>query len=498
MLRDRIGRVGASSRRTHQGSIGFSLSIRRQGLTTAFAAVLLLAGCSDLDDGPVAPAVPARPNASPTAQEHMRPIEQHFAQLGRDVSGFGGYYYDRDGNLVAYVTDRAQEARAKAILEPVLRGRRAGGRERRSRRPEVMIRLGQYGFSQLAGWRDRVSDELMNTDGVVHLDADEVRNRITVGLDRARFAAMRQTVEAMLTRAGVPLESVVFEEADPSWYGAADPGYLEPASLQTYQGPLQGGVQIANGSGYCTLGFNAVLNGVAVFMTNSHCTSTYWGRDYTVFTQPDIYDPIVGQEYADYSGKSCGFLSPNKCRYADVAAIRVLGGVSTHFGRIARTTYYAYGRGNSGSLTIDQNNPHFIITAKAQYPVTGEYMDKVGRTTGWTYGEVSRTCVERRLGNGKVLRCQDYAKYGSQRGDSGSPVFKWNFDNTVTLYGIHWGSATDTNEAMFSSVYNIERDLGTISVVASTGGWTPPPGYEEPPPPTGLHGGPDVSVLKQG
>lgn len=479
-MNDSIGTAGCSDRRTYQGSVGRSLSVRRQGLTTAFAAVLLLAGCSDREEGPVAPGVPARPNAS-SALEHMRPIEEHFAQIGRDVSGFGGYHYDRDGNLVAYVTSRAQEARAKAMLEPVLRGRKLGGRERRSRRPEVMIRLGQYSFAQLADWRDGVGDELMNTDGVVHLDVDEVRNRITIGLDRGRFAAMRQAVEAMLTRAGVPLESVVFEEADPSWYGAADPGYLEPLSLQTYQGPLEGGLQIANGSGFCTLGFNAVLNGVAVFMTNSHCTNTYWGRDYTVFTQPDFYAPAVGREYADYSGKSCGFLSPNKCRYADVAAIGVSAGVSTLFGRIARTTYYAYGRGNSGSLMIDPNNPHFVITAKAQYPVAGEYMDKVGRTTGWTYGEVSRTCVERRLGNGKVLRCQDYAKYGSQKGDSGSPVFKWNFDNTVTLYGIHWGSATDTNEAMFSSVRNIERDLGTISVSSYSG--APSPGEEPPPPP---------------
>lgn len=99
-------------------------------------------------------------------------------------------------------------------------------------------------------------------------------------------------------------------------------GRMTPTTtLSNEQLPLQGGSRIVNSNGGgCTLGFNVVLNGYPVFLTNSHCTIKSWDLDYGRFYQPFL-DPFydVGYEYKDPRGESCGFLSPNVCRYADVS-----------------------------------------------------------------------------------------------------------------------------------------------------------------------------------
>lgn len=107
------------------------------------------------------------------------------------------------------------------------------------------------------------------------------------------------------------------------------------------------------------------------------------------------------------------------------------------------------------------------IVAKYSAPIQGAIVDKIGRTTGWTYGEVYWTCadfgVEYR--SHSRLRCQYVANYGNYYGDSGSPVFFWHGDS-VSMVGIHWGiKDEDPSFAAFSSWSGIEKDLGTVYVV---------------------------------
>jgi hypothetical protein len=108
------------------------------------------------------------------------------------------------------------------------------------------------------------------------------------------------------------------------------------------------------------------------------------------------------------------------------------------------------------------------ITSEYAFPTGGEMFDKVGRTTGWTYGFVKKTCVDMNRpdysggGFGRIL-CQDWTSYKRAGGDSGSPVFRW-YGNTVRLAGIHWGGITEggVTYGVMSAMWNIEKDLGAL------------------------------------
>ena len=89
----------------------------------------------------------------------------------------------------------------------------------------------------------------------------------------------------------------------------------------------------------------------------------------------------------------------------------------------------------------------------------------MGRTTGWTYGFVGKTCVDVNKGGWRRARCQDYIKkMHAAPGDSGSPFFRWP-GNTVTLAGILWGGISEggTQYIIMSAMWNIEKDIGALS-----------------------------------
>ena len=71
--------------------------------------------------------------------------------------------------------------------------------------------------------------------------------------------------------------------------------------------------------------------------------------------------------------------------------------------------------------------------------MVGQMANKVGRATGWTQGQVTRTCVNTGVsGSNIVLLCQDFVENNLQivaGGDSGSPVFRINNSGRVTLLG---------------------------------------------------------------
>lgn len=445
----RIGALRASTARRGRS--------RRAMASSSLAGLLLLAGCSDTlpPTGPSAPDPSA--SGAPLAQIYQRPHEARFQNLSREIPAFGGYFYDQNGDLVVYLTDPAQAAAARAAIAPLLAEKRLSAHQQPTA-PDIVVREARYTFLQLAAWRDRMTDEVLSLAGVVFTDLDEARNRLAVGLESE---AARAEAERTLASLGIPLEAVVLEVAGP---------IIMEATLRDYIRPVEGGLQIqmktTGGTllGTCTFGFNARWNNTDVFLTNSHCTEKLWASDWTYMYQPSAsYDSYyIGREDYDPAPFRCGpFYDRNDCRYSD-AAIILHQTTNFNYGYIARTTYYAYGRGSVGSIEIDSSNPRMQITAEDPAPAVGEYMDKMGRTTGWTYGEVSKTCVD--VESGDIMRlCQDFAKYGSDKGDSGSPVFIWH-GSTVTLQGIHWGSTGDGANAIFSAMANIEYDLGSMSV----------------------------------
>jgi hypothetical protein len=104
------------------------------------------------------------------------------------------------------------------------------------------------------------------------------------------------------------------------------------------------------------------------------------------------------------------------------------------------------------------------------------FVEKVGRTTGWTSGQVTHTCVHIPHQNSDwKLLCQHGAGYARGSGDSGSPVFsRVNMQSDeVRLLGIHWGVNNELGVAWFSPMSGVKHDLGSMQTVAPV--QTPPP-----------------------
>ena len=145
--------------------------------------------------------------------------------------------------------------------------------------------------------------------------------------------------------------------------------------------------------------------------------------------------------------------------------VSVSGLIARKLGYIYRTTVRT--PGDSATGLIDVTNPDMEITDGEDYIMGGMTVDKIGRTTGWTFGTVTNTCFSDTRVDGIVRQCSYAGNYGSSGGDSGAPVFMWH-GNTVTLVGIHWGAG-----GVFSPLGGLRLNLGTFTFGALPS--TPPP-----------------------
>ena len=320
-------------------------------------------------------------------------------------------------------------------------------------------------------------------EGVVFTDADETRNLLVVGVVNLGLA---KAVEQKLKQLGIPLSSVEIVKTEPIVFAT---------SLRDYVRPLEGGLQIAFVDGglayYCTMGFNAVrpdANGVDVhgFMVNSHCTTEKFQVDGTDHYQPWLSpsSQLIGNEIADppaFKNGEC--VKGKKCRYSDAAFDQLAGSVSATLCSIARPDDF-----NNGSLTLDTVDSSFNIVGELEgNAAMGTTLNKVGRTTGWTQGAVTMSCVDTGVqGGGNILLlCQDFVGAEVDGGDSGSPVFEIvPGTNDVTLNGILWGGASDGSYFVYSPISNIETDLGHLTTYVAGGTPTPTPTPGPTPTPT--------------
>ncbi|MEW5930274.1 MAG: hypothetical protein AB1941_22675 [Gemmatimonadota bacterium] len=105
--------------------------------------------------------------------------------------------------------------------------------------------------------------------------------------------------------------------------------------------------------------------------------------------QPTVaFGNFVGTERFDPPSFQGGSCPPDfQCRWSDAALVRYEGSIGDQFGYIARPYY--------GSIDIDPANPRFRIDQEVSYPADNSIVDKVGQTTGWTYGYVRHTASAR-------------------------------------------------------------------------------------------------------
>jgi len=328
----------------------------------------------------------------------------------------------------------------------------------------------QVAQDRLAALFPDVSSEILALPGTVYADNDEARGKLVFGVENE--TAVAGVTRSLIAR-GLSADEFIVQVTAP---------IRQMATLQSQFRPTQGGIQI-NFPGYlCTMGFNVDHAGGRSFITNSHCTTNQGGVDNTPYYQPlsSVNNTVIAVEVADpvYQAGIPGCSAGKVCRSADASRALYNSTTASSRGIIAKTDGL-----NTGSLTVAGN---FTITAQddANTSFSGT-INKVGRTTGWTAGTVSGTCITVNVSGSNVQEiCQTLVTNNSANivgsGDSGSPVFKITSGDNVTLVGILWGGGGST-QFVFSPLKNIENELGAVVATSdgSGGGTEPPP----PPPP---------------
>jgi len=408
------------------------------------------------------------------------PQDEKLIAVSKKIPEFGGMYIE-NGTLYVYMLDANKrftaeqvEARINKIQSTITRvyGENVLKQKTQDRKTSDVDRItdqalnikivqGKYTILQLSEWR-QVLKAVHSIPGVVFTDLDEKSNRLRIGLEPH---TARSSINKILKNKNVPLNAVFIEETTP---------VMQYKSLRDKFRSMPGAIQVESDTGIwsykiCTMGFNAIRGGVSGFVTNSHCTTTQGGNESTVFHQPN--DPWwtegnkVGKEIADpgyFTGGACP--AGRKCRYSDSAFIDYSIAKGSN---IARSQIW-----NTGTLTVRADRPRLFITGEMSAWVNGSELDKIGRTTGWTYGVVNNTCADVNVsGTTITLLCQYYVNRRATHshsmvdsGDSGSPVFRWLGDN-VTLSGILWGGPVsgDKNYFVFSPMNQIEAELGMLT-----------------------------------
>ncbi len=405
--------------------------------------LLLAAACSDQNEL-VAPTQPG----SPSFQAAIQGTSDDPISLARAIPGFGGFYMDDRGTPVVYLKNAAERGNAERALAPFLRAQGLAA-------SQLRVIPARYDWAQLERWFTQASSEVLAVPGGVFVDADEASNRVTIGVQRGASARIRGVV----ARLGIPQEAVVVRETEP---------IRLTATLRGKVRPVVGGLQI-NFPGLhpnvetfiCSIGFNAVRSGQRSFITASHCTNHQGGVENTPYYQPlqTSTSPKIATEVSDpgYSRNKTGCPVGFRCRFSDASRAAYVSTTTSSLGKIAKTT-----GPNNGSVTI---NGSFSITAEGSASV-GQAVGKVGRSSGWTTGKVTNTCVNVQVQDTDIVQlCQNIVTARSRAGDSGAAVFKGS--SNVTLVGIYWGANLNENGVgtilAYSPISNIERELGALT-----------------------------------
>ncbi|MBI3951076.1 MAG: hypothetical protein HY314_11560 [Acidobacteria bacterium] len=369
-------------------------------------------------------------------------LDDQFASIAKQVPAFGGLFYDEMGQLTMYLVESEPNLQEAVDLAIEAFRKRDG---RITSADLIRVLPGQYSFLQLKQWHDRLFVPVFSIQGVILTDVDEATNRLRIGVESLEIA---DQVEEELAQLGIPREAVIIEETEPIVF---------MATLRDRVRPLRAGLQINFSQFLCTLGFNAVRQGVNGFVTCSHCTDRQGGVESTSYYQPSAsLTNFIGTETVDpnyFRGGVCP--RGAKCRYSDSAFAELAAGVTSTLGAIEQT--------GLGSMTITGG---YQITGEVSAPLVGERLDKVGRTTGRSEGAVAATCVTTGVQGSNIVQiCQDFVNASVAGGDSGSPVFKITSGSNVQLYGILWGGNQSGTQFVFSRMGNIERsgELGLLT-----------------------------------
>ena len=413
------------------------------GLGFAAGAALTLAACQDNSS-------PTSPDSGPLSarvQSSQGSDLPSAAEFARQVPGFGGFFLNQDGTPTVYLTRGSSRAPAERVLAGYLKGRGLST-------AAVRVLEARYRWQQLERWQAAATGEALALPGAVFVDNDETSNRVRIGVEN--LGAIGQ-VRAAVARLRIPDDAVIVERADP---------IVQVATLQNVvDRPVRAGVQINFPGFICSVGFNATSGTQQSFITASHCTTKQGGVESTPYWQPleSVNGTQIATEVADpvYVRNGPGCPRGRKCRLSDASRAAYINGVNpTLLSAIAKTS-----AANNGSLDITGS---FSITsddcaALGGCLTTGTIVNKVGRTTGWTAGAITNTCVNTGVsGSNIVQRCQTFVSAGVGGGDSGSDVFQITSGSNVKLAGVLWGGNSVGTQFVFSPFGNVTAELGAL------------------------------------
>jgi len=355
-----------------------------------------------------------------------------------------------------------------------------------------------FEWQELVDWRLRISSSPQWSEAITAIGIDERRNQVGIGVDNL---SAEPEVREMLAELGVPDDAVRIRErqrittAGGSTHVPSTTLEAHSHTLQHLQRPLVGGLRINHtaASGVCTYGASVGGYVFPAFITASHCTPSpgsvhpvnphrfyqaNQGSSAAWFAVEAVDPPIF--QMSDPECSPVQSFGGQGCRHAD-AAIGSLDHVmpdsvsDQDFGVIARTTNR---HPSSGPIEIDGQ---FYITGRVNTPLFGQALEKVGSTTGWTFGFVTDTCEDVQDQTGVWMLCQTAFSGGADELDSGSPVFERFAHDYVRIAGILWGRDDENGVTWFSPMLRLDQHLGALDY----GNHTPPP------PPSVMISGPD-------
>ncbi|HSK18248.1 MAG TPA: hypothetical protein VK912_03865 [Longimicrobiales bacterium] len=441
----------------------FRFAFARGGAAVTLAA-LLTASCTEQPTDPTPdPGLTVAPSfsrAGAPGQQGLAGVDAEYAAIARDAPGFGGMFYDATGRLNIYVTAAGASSQAQSrILTRVSASLRAQDRDVPSA-ANITVLPAARDYAELTVLRDRM-DPVLAEPGVVFTDIDESQNRLRIGVLDGTGA---DQIQAVLDRLDVPLDAVTIETTEP----------IEPlATLRDTNDPIAGGLQIwrftpPSTANICTLGFNVRFTNPAesqhFFFTNSHCTEVRGAVTGTLFRQGPLSlgTRIVAVEVEDPPFFTCQFAG-YRCRWSDAALAQYLPDFTARLAMIYQTLDF----GTTAPATLEiLEEERFTITGERPFPMMGDIINKVGRTSGWTRGPVIGTCINVGVAGASppiVMLCQDRVQAYVAGGDSGSPAFEQiGGRNPVRLVGILWGGSASS--FVMSAMENIHMEFGEFRV----------------------------------
>jgi len=371
----------------------------------------------------------------------VRGIEDEILRIESRVPGFAGMHKDASGQMVVHLADLSQRPAAAAEMAKiaVLLKDMDPGAARDLAAGRIKVAQADYSFSQLVDWQQATLNALAARAGFNSVDADESTNHVHVtvldGTDTESFA------QAMIGL-GIPQKAIEITYGTP----------LHASNIRNrFPNGLGGGMQIENELGqFCSLGFNVTTNfDEQAFVTAGHCAPGTPGAGALgnlIYQNVNTGGYQVGTilenpVWPTISDAPCGGL---KCPWADVMLVRYLNpSLSVHV--VAATTYL----GQNNQLGSIFENAWRVNQQRRPYPLYAGYagVDKVGRTTGWTRGNVSGTCISAYLPppDNYVVRCANTITGSSVGpGDSGASVFLLG-PTTTWVVGVLFASSYAPN-----------------------------------------------------